>query len=405
MITINRFLNSIVRIRLIVFACLLTANVFGQLSKTEAGWKAYFLERINSLDPIEGIWSTSVIVRTYDHYNILRGIHKEDYSGKVSIYQYGGKFYVHSFTADPYTRKYARITFESTANAGVYLRETYYSESGKSVKVQAGFTSTGILTCNYYKPTRQLEIDRGNRDVRGMKINLEHNWVKLAPISKSYGIPRNQKPKEGDWVFSGTGFALTSTGYVITNNHVIKDAKIIKIRGVLGDFSKVYRAKLIVKDQRNDLAILKVTDRSFLTLGQVPYSIKEKGTMVGENIFVLGYPLRASMGDEVKLTNGIISSKSGFQGDITSFQISAPVQPGNSGGPLLDEKGCLIGIINSKHSDAQNAAYAIKVRYLMNLIEMLDKPPKIQETNKLSGKTLSTQVKLLSNFVYIIEVN
>ena len=60
---------------------------------------------------------------------------------------------------------------------------------------------------------------------------------------------------------------------------------------------------------------------------------------VGEEVFVLGYPLTATMGDEIKLTTGVISSKSGFQGDISQYQISAPVQPGNSGGPLFDSKG------------------------------------------------------------------
>jgi S1-C subfamily serine protease len=111
------------------------------------------------------------------------------------------------------------------------------------------------------------------------------------------------------------------------------------------------------------------------------------------------------MGDEIKLTNGIISSKTGFQGDITSYQISAPVQPGNSGGPLFDKFGNLIGVINSKHSGAENVSYAVKISYLKNVIDLLPAAPKLSSTNTLTNLSLSDQVKLLNKFVYIIEIN
>ena len=111
------------------------------------------------------------------------------------------------------------------------------------------------------------------------------------------------------------------------------------------------------------------------------------------------------MGDEVKLTNGIISSKSGFQGDITSYQITAPVQSGNSGGPLFDDKGNIIGIINSKHKGAENVSYAVKSSYLMNLIDLISTPPKLQTISIVAGKSLTEQVKILKKFTYIIEIN
>jgi S1-C subfamily serine protease len=110
------------------------------------------------------------------------------------------------------------------------------------------------------------------------------------------------------------------------------------------------------------------------------------------------------MGDEIKLTNGIISSKTGFQGDITSYQISAPIQPGNSGGPLFDKFGNLIGVINAKHIGAENVSYAIKVSYLKNLIDLLPTEPTLNNINVLKNLSLSDQVKQLNKFVYIIEV-
>ncbi|MFZ4546538.1 MAG: S1C family serine protease [Bacteroidales bacterium] len=204
---------------------------------------------------------------------------------------------------------------------------------------------------------------------------------------------------------SGSGFAITSNGLIVTNNHVIDGAKTINVRGLNGDFDKTYSAKVIIADKNNDLCIIKIDDKGFSNLGAIPYVIKSSLAEVGENVFVLGYPLRASMGDEIKLTNGIVSSKSGYKGDITSYQTSAPAQPGNSGGPLFSGNGSLIGIINSKNTEAENASYAIKASYLLNLINSLDNPPALQKVSSIAGKTLPQQVQIVKKYVYIIETN
>ena len=143
----------------------------------------------------------------------------------------------------------------------------------------------------------------------------------------------------------------------------------------------------------------------FPGLKNIPYIIKKELSNVGDAVFVLGYPLRASIGDEIKLTTGIISSKTGYQGDITSYQISAPVQPGNSGGPLFDDNGDPIGIVNAKHIGAENVTYAVKSNDLYNLIELLDTQPALPSENALSDINLATQVQVLKEFIYIIEVN
>jgi len=80
-------------------------------------------------------------------------------------------------------------------------------------------------------------------------------------------------------------------------------------------------------------------------------------------VFILGYPLRATMGDEIKVTNGIISSRSGFKGDITTYQISAAAQPGNSGGHLFNKDGNLVEIVSAKPLEAENATYAVKSKH------------------------------------------
>lgn len=253
----------------------------------------------------------------------------------------------------------------------------------------------------------------GNKQInKDPYITFEQGLMNLVMQDRDKTLYIKLFPTSGDNITStisgpasGSGFAVSSDGLIVTNHHVINGAKTIKIRGINGDFSKSYNAKIIIEDKNNDLALIKIDDPNFTTLGIIPFVINGKTIDVGNSIFVLGYPLRATMGDEIKLTNGIISSKSGFQGDVTSYQISAPIQPGNSGGPLFDEKGNLIGIVNAKHAGAENASYAIKASYLLNLFELMNTYPKIQTVSSVTGKPLTEQVKTLKKYTYIIEVN
>lgn len=204
-------------------------------------------------------------------------------------------------------------------------------------------------------------------------------------------------------VSSGTGFAISTDGIIVTNQHVIDGASEITIKGIHGDFSKSYSAKVLLEDKKNDLALLKINDNNFTRIDSIPYLIHNRSIDVGSNTYCLGFPLRATMGDEVKLTNGIISSKSGYQGDISSYQISVPVQPGNSGAPLFDSKGNLVGVINAKHIGAENASYAIKSTYLLNLIDLLPNPVLLNEKSLLTEPSLVKQVDTIKRFVYIVE--
>jgi hypothetical protein len=201
---------------------------------------------------------------------------------------------------------------------------------------------------------------------------------------------------------SGTGFLISNNGYIATCYHVIEGATEISVKGINSNFSRKYNAKIVATDKLNDLAILKVDCN---LESPINYSLKWDVSDVGEEVFTLGYPLRTSMGEEIKLTNGIISSKSGFQGDITTYQITVPVQPGNSGGPLFDKNGYVIGVINAKHTGAENAGYAVKTNILKNLIQSASQNLILSQSNQLYGKSLTIQAKLIKKYILIIEVN
>ncbi len=348
-----------------------TFNIYNRikLPKIKTCWNEYNIKKdfkLNGVDRLEGIYENS------------SNIHAKY---RVSLKKINGKHYLIYLSGAGNSGNWEegeiKATLIPTATPSFFKAKWIMANKSENDEVYISFKQ-GIMNVTNFKE-KSLYIK--------MYPTLSDN------ISSSSNIP-----------VSGTGFAITSNGLIITNNHVIDGAKTINVRGVNGDFSRTYSAKLVITDKHNDLAIIKIDDYSFSSLGNVPYTIKTSNSNVGKNIFVLGHPLRATMGDEVKLTDGIISSKSGFQGDVTSYQISAPVQPGSSGGPLFNNNGQLIGIINAKHLGAENASYAVKSSYLTNLIDLLDYPPTLQKVSSVSGKSLTQQVQIIKKFVYIIEV-
>lgn len=337
-------------------------------SWTEIKLKSHF--QSNGADALEGIYENTDNSITMAKYKV--GVVKNN-TGYDIVYLSGANNHLDWSEGDLKARLF------STATNTMFKADWYMANKAKNTDFYVSFEA-GLMNVFASDKSKQL-------------------YLKLFPSSSDNISSSSNSPA------SGTGFAISTNGFIATNSHVVNGAKSIKVRGVNGDFTKSYNAKLIIEDKNNDLAIIQISDPSFSSFGSIPYIINSKTSEVGTSIFVLGYPLRATMGDEIKLTNGIISSKSGFQGDITSYQITAPVQPGNSGGPLFDEKGNLIGIINAKHLGAENASYAVKSSYLLNLIDLMTSVPAIQTVSAINAKSLSEQVKILKKFTYIIETN
>ena len=171
----------------------------------------------------------------------------------------------------------------------------------------------------------------------------------------------------------GTGFFITSDGYFATNFHVVKDALSIKIRA---HGNQVLQARLITADTVNDLAILKAEGR-FQPLSVV----NSRSVKAGTQVVTMGFPLVSIQGGEPKITDGIVNSISGAGNDTRLFQISVPLQAGNSGGPLVMRDGNVIGIVTAK-LDAiqvlartgdlpQNVNYSVKSNYLLELLSSI----------------------------------
>ena len=169
---------------------------------------------------------------------------------------------------------------------------------------------------------------------------------------------------------------------------------------------QTYNAEIIKEDKINDLAILKISDEDFKYFDEIPYNFSTRVADIGEEVFALGYPLTNYMGKDIKFTDGKISSKTGYDGDIANYQTTTPIQPGNSGGPLFDYNGNLIGINASRltFENTQNVSYSIKSSYLKNLIDVLPIQINLPSNKDIQDLKLTEKIKIVSDFVVLIKV-
>ena len=352
---------------------------------TKEDYIAFFDSKLSELDPIEGVYYVTfndvAVDRDNDHVS-SNGTYSRFYA-VIRNRDNSDEFYAYVIDKDKpfhrWVKKFVQIGESNTYAIVNREKESTWSEDGKL-----------ILEDPY---NFEVTLRTGG--------NNYYNWYVQCEFTKDYPTTTEyEQVQKAEW--SGTGFAIAD-GFVVTNYHVIQGAKTIYIKSVNGDKEDRYKGFVVASDKQNDLAILRVVDKDFKGFEEIPYCIGKTISEVGDEVFVLGYPLTKTMGDDVKLTNGIISSATGYKGDEAMYQISVPLQPGNSGGPLFDNDGNVIGVVCAKHSNAENANYAIKVSYLYSLVNGSGLGIKMADSNKVKGNSLSQKVKQVKPFVYLIE--
>ena len=275
------------------------------------------------------------------------------------------------------------------------LEDTFvFSINGKIVET----TESSHLRGNYYG---MLVGGKG-------EYILENITIKEFVSDEMIKEKTNESSKDIEWTGNGTGIFIDKKGYIATNYHVVEDAKEIEIEFIRNGNRLNYKVEVIQSDKQNDLSILKISDPNFIPFQEIPYNFQTNTKDVGTNVFALGYPIASVMGSEVKFTDGKLSSKTGVQGDVRVYQISVPLQPGNSGGPLFDYDGNFIGItsagLNKQYFNSENVNYAIKSSYLNNLIEVLPTSITLPDDKSIYNKTLTEKVKILSDYVVLIRI-
>lgn len=224
------------------------------------------------------------------------------------------------------------------------------------------FILTFVLVIPAYAAINMQSIDQG---AVGNNDSLYSDADQQSPLKKNLTG------------YCGSGFFI-APNIVVTSNHVVSGAKRIEIayNNEVG-----LMAVVIGRDEVSDLAILKVSGLEDVVRPLV--LANSSGVREGDRVYAVGFPLPMVMGPRAKVSEGIISSNSGMQGDLKMFQISTPVQPGNSGGPLLNDRAEVVGVVAAGLNATfmmkqgivpQNVNYAVKINNLRNLINnnMLD---------------------------------
>jgi S1-C subfamily serine protease len=201
--------------------------------------------------------------------------------------------------------------------------------------------------------------------------------------------------------YGGSGFLVSANGYVVTSHHVVVGADSVYIEN---PFFGPLKTTVVLSDNTNDVAILRIEDPSFHAPRQLSYVISTAEASLGEEVFTLGFPR-----EDIVFGEGSISALTGFRQNPNAYQVSVPVNPGNSGGPLFNERGDLVGIISGIQTETTGAAFAIKSSVLLNVIENLPAdsihhPLLLPRQNQLKHLSRVERVKKWKDNVFVVRV-
>ena len=208
---------------------------------------------------------------------------------------------------------------------------------------------------------------------------------------------------------SGTGFFVSSDGIIVTNNHVIKGCSSVAV----GVENETFKAMVIAKDIDNDLAILSIEKQKTNAL-----PLANNSPQLLQDIYASGYPFGSSFSSSIKVTKGIVSSLTGLSNNYSQIQIDAAIQPGNSGGPIVDNNGNVVGVAVSKLDVKkvlknygvipENVNFGVKVGTLKNLLESnnirTERPNKRKISKTKLGDSLTKATVFLSCYMTMANV-
>jgi len=207
-----------------------------------------------------------------------------------------------------------------------------------------------------------------------------------AALSRHAASPSNwnantstEKTGEARSIGLGTAFAVADGNWFLTAYHVVGDAESVVLK--CGDLDPA-EAKVYKIDPANDIALLKADVRTPAALSLAP----DGAAAVGGHVFTMGFPNPELLGVQPKYTEGVISSLTGMRDYSNVMQITVPIQPGNSGGPLVDESGNVVGIITSSAAVRrfyattgafpQNVNWAVRAEYARPMLAGIAQPPR-----------------------------
>ncbi len=281
--------------------------------------------------------------------------------------------------------------------------ETFIKKHGKTFAVAASVAIIAVISTITLLSTGGYLLKQQSNDITDLKRDVtELKYSQDAIIEGITGATNKRIKRYAPANIEGTGFALNNKGYFITSYHMVKNADSVFVTNSLLDRAS---AKLVASEPSLDIAIYKIDNNESIKNIIFPFSFKDNESEIGDKVFTLGYPRRDAVYGE-----GALSSMTGFNNDTTMYQISIPVNPGNSGGPLMDEQGNIIGVIRGKQSSAEATGFAIKSNFIKQTIEKLENETLKKELSlstkksSLKGLKRSEQIKKIEPFVFNVMV-
>jgi serine protease Do len=246
-----------------------------------------------------------------------------------------------------------------------------------------------------------LSVEQKSKAYAPDYVELRRDVAKIQKSQQQMlrNMDSNQNNATRTANYAGTGFLIAAQGYVATSYHVVRDADSVYLENEkFGSLT----ARVVHTDPQNDVTILQIT--SAWLPHSVPFRLASRQASLGEKVYTLGFPR-----EDVVFGEGAVSALSGYHQNVNAYQVSIPVNPGNSGGPLLNEKGELIGIISGLQSQTQGAAFAIKSSALLAAakapeLDTLSKPLVLPQRNSLQSATRVQQIQRLKDFVFMVRV-
>jgi len=200
--------------------------------------------------------------------------------------------------------------------------------------------------------------------------------------------------------YTGTGFLISAQGYAVTSYHVVKEADSVFLENEKFGSLKGW---VIYSDPLNDVSIVQIVSPGWKPY-RVPYVLSMREAALGEKVYTLGFPR-----EDIVFGEGAVSASSGYRQDHHAYQVSIPVNPGNSGGPLLNERGELIGIISGFQSRVQGATFATKAQAIIEAVktpglDTLKRAIILPQRNGLQSANRVQQIQRLKEFVFMVRV-
>lgn len=260
----------------------------------------------------------------------------------------------------------------------------------------AGITTLLIASmASYYSQKKTDNIVQKLRGEYKSEIAKKANEIYKGVQDRITKGPENQPVK-----FNGTGFLVDGKGILVTNEHVISGSSTVVVQNSKG---QEFRSRIIYTNKENDIAFIKIEDADFRSIGPLPYGIRKSGSDLGEPLFTLGFPR-----EEIVYNEGYMSAKTGYNGDTLSFQIGVSANPGNSGGPVFNKNGEVIGIINSREKAAEGVVFALTAKNIFRSLEEVKKDSTFQSIRLTLNSSIRNmdrvqQIKKIEEAVFMVK--